>query len=485
MYTDLLSVLALLSPTPDEILQLPKRIDTLKKYERDQLPLLKMRQRDIQLDTSVLPLRSASVDKMVFFDMRHVFKCVLQSKAMVGKIHMGMSHLVDQPTEFYHSASWASSIRTVGGEFARYKNGKPIFPSDFVWYFREGVRHLCRISSASKDFTSDAKKNGRAGQKKLIGYHAYTFQSLPSDIKALAANIVGPLNSATSSTELFLVEDDPVMLEESDIDCHEDSVYLDYAYNESTVCDNHSINRPEKFIVRNIILRSKKEIRNIALSSPNRGELEIATYGRDYLETNFASGKEVISLPYTTFIDAFGLYNNMYRSIMGVYATFAFLDEYERSRRSNIFPITLGPYGSKWDEVVESLAHLRDLEKGILMTVNNREVFVCAPTLAYCGDMPQQQANSGCKSQNATYGCRYCLIPMKERANLRYDIRRHGRYHFETLRSRELASQLSTTRAKAFFSGPWVIRNTIPPCFFNSSTRYYPNTPWRCGSFRV
>ena len=86
----------------------------------------------------------------------------------------------------------------------------------------------------------------------------------------------------------------------------------------------------------------------------------------------------VISLPLLLFIDGFGLYRNMYRTLMGVYAnivTFAF---HERQRQSNILPLTPGPHGSNFSDVVAAaLQSLYYLDRGQLLQVNNKSTFVC------------------------------------------------------------------------------------------------------------
>ena len=109
----------------------------------------------------------------------------------------------------------------------------------------------------------------------------------------------------------------------------------------------------------------------------------------------------------------------------------------ERTRRANVLPITLGPHGSNFSDVVEAMSALIDLDKGYTMTIDNPnlkingEVKVYAHTMTYIGDMPQQQANSGNKSQRATRGCRFCYITEDERGNLDYDIITNGRFHFQ------------------------------------------------------
>ncbi|EGP82052.1 uncharacterized protein MYCGRDRAFT_51748, partial [Zymoseptoria tritici IPO323] len=52
---------------------------------------------------------------------------------------------------------------------------------------------------------------------------------------------------------------------------------------------------------------------------PIRGELKILEFGRRVLLTKFVSGYKVISLLLTYFIDAFSLFRNITRLLIGFY----------------------------------------------------------------------------------------------------------------------------------------------------------------------
>lgn len=79
-----------------------------------------------------------------------------------------------------------------------------------------------------------------------------------------------------------------------------------------------------------------------------------------------------------------------------MYFNLAALSFCERARRANVLPFTLGPHGSNFSDVIAAVQPLlSSLDKGQILKVNGREAFVCAFTLYYVGDMPQQQGNSG------------------------------------------------------------------------------------------
>jgi hypothetical protein len=197
---------------------------------------------------------------------------------------------------------------------------------------------------------------------------------------------------------------------------------------------------PNSWYIRRIWNTQTSQIRPVWKAHPIRGELEIIEFGRAMLEEKFANTSRVASLPFVTFIDGFGLYRNMYRKLMGFYFIPAGLPFQERTRRTNVIPFTLGPHGTNMANVVEAIGPcLRPLDRGEFITLpgDDSETMVCAFTLFYIGDMPQQQENSGMLSVAATYGCRFCYVASTDRSDLNFDIVERGRFHFETQRLRQ------------------------------------------------
>jgi hypothetical protein len=139
---------------------------------------------------------------------------------------------------------------------------------------------------------------------------------------------------------------------------------------------------------------------------------------------------------------------------MGMYVIPANLSFQERARRANVFPITLGPHGSNFPDVVDALKSLIILDKGIEISLfdSDEKVFFCAFTLAFLGDMPQQQENAGFKTQRANLGCRFCYIDDQKRSDLTYDTEANGRYHFQVKLMREEMEALGSKHQKEQFA---------------------------------
>lgn len=94
-------------------------------------------------------------------------------------------------------------------------------------------------------------------------------------------------------------------------------------------------------------------------------------------------------LPLITFIDAFGLYRNSYRSLIGVYFIIAAMNSRERNRRANMFLLTLGPYSSNFVDVVEAVRLLASLDRGIeVLILGQGLVLLIAFTFAFLSNIP-------------------------------------------------------------------------------------------------
>ncbi|CAG9996613.1 unnamed protein product, partial [Clonostachys byssicola] len=80
----------------------------------------------------------------------------------------------------------------------------------------------------------------------------------------------------------------------------------------------------------------------------------------------------MVSLPMFLFMDAFGLFRNMYRAIDGYYLIPQYVERSQRNKRSNLIPLTLGPFGSDMADAISGLFHLRELDSGTDVVINDR-----------------------------------------------------------------------------------------------------------------
>lgn len=181
----------------------------------------------------------------------------------------------------------------------------------------------------------------------------------------------------------------------------------------------HRKNRPQltKFAVRQVFNAATGCIRPIDLLSPVRGELELEAFGRAYLTEKLV--ENVRSFPLVIFVDDFGLYRNMYRSVTGVYAMPAGLSIEDRQRSSNAYTVTFGPHGSDFDEVMGCLqTSLGALDWGSVFEMNGRKQSIWAPVLGFIGDMKQQAVTAGFLGARAKFSCRFCDAGLNNRGDL-------------------------------------------------------------------
>jgi hypothetical protein len=355
-------------------------------------------------------------------------------------------------------------VSSTSGEFAKYPDGQPIFPSDIVRYqcsntackfecrMSGSEAHVGRIVAVGKDYRHNANVKGivKLQLQMLIGYKAAT------DSLCTLLESTGP---PFRENELIVHEDEYLYLSESDISSWEKTILLDYQFqNGFSSCVAEP---PDRYLIRRVINQHITSVRPLCLTTPPRGELEIATYGRKQLMDTFLPGR-CLSFPYQLFIDGFGLYRNMYRSLIGIYIIPACLDAIERAKRNNVYPITLGPHGSNLADVISTLKRLSQLDYGIETEIHGKKTKLVAYAHMFLGDMPQQQDNAGFKRQIANRGCRQCLPTEEDHSNLEYDTVLLGRYHHQTVNIRTLAESRGQTAREKLLSEYGIAKQRSP-----------------------
>ena len=369
--------------------------------------------------------------------------------------------------------SWASSIRTTSGEFAHYPKGSPIFSSRTpvlkmiaTVLLRSPI--LAEFAVLSK--TSAPAHPSQAGAITLEIQQVYTSADLHS------FQISPPL----LPNEYILSWDMHYVLE-SNIIAQSTNIVLDYVFADAKLTRQK---QPPllsgQFRIRRVIDTANIDSSNsggrdidVPVSQPqqqprvsplchchchpSRAELELQVYGRGHLEAmDVSNGRRTICLP-------------LYRWFRSVPERLPVLDGHVRYTRQPLLPRAcpasqcLPNYAwSSWVQLprrVDALKSLIILDKGIEISLfdSDEKVFFCAFTLAFLGDMPQQQENAGFKTQRANLGCRFCYIDHQKRSDLTYDTEANGRYHFQVKLTREEMEALGSKHQKEQFATKWDI----------------------------
>ncbi|KAF7532596.1 hypothetical protein G7054_g7828 [Neopestalotiopsis clavispora] len=446
--------------------------------------------------------------KITFFDPPSVFKNFIASD-LYRDAHHGPAMFVDEPTELFHSQSWASSIRTSSGIYPHvYINGEigpVVFPSDFVYYRCIDVDcychsipdddenivtiHIGRVIGFGYDQRSnsctEAWKNDRTELALQIQ------EAFPLECERMPAVQLDPdqefneliLTSAlTYIPETSLYSHVSVYVDKYHGEDHEDPGWKPPAERRQRpqaarafpkyYQPNHVPERTEDqwHMVRRII--HNNTVVPLCHTHPIRADLELAHYSREYFEQTWdvtkPDAKPVKSFPYICFIDGFGVYRNSYRTLMGIYITPAGLSSTERNRPGNIFPLALGPHASEFSDVLKALKTLKYLDGGQVMDVNDKSVIVCAFPLCFTGDMPQENENSGFKGPRAKKYCRFCIIQSGEVAippvpEVTADMVQRGRYHNQIIEMQSAMKELPNGSQQDRYGTQWGIATPEPP----------------------
>ncbi|KAI5806056.1 hypothetical protein EDC01DRAFT_626159 [Geopyxis carbonaria] len=439
---------------------------------------------DDKVHDSASGLRSLS--ELYFINPADMIKCsdipncTLLSQDR-NRLHFGLAALVDEPSELWHGEAWAESVRTCSGISAKYSTdeNEPIIPSDFVIYGFDNIPQIGRIQRIYRD------------ERKLSPYYGKLVAVIQQCVKAhqLQGLLLDP---EPLQNEVFLLEraeNHELIVPTTAIHCRIAQVLYDRQHktaleiaNEQAELDDlqDDLRRKEEVkqkrknkasqgpgtmgpppstlktrsrnnaqIQRHDILiehHDRTDYADFKLAHPILAELEIEIYGRDFLVS--LSKRPVLSMPHMTFIDAFGLYRNVYCSLTGIYMIISAQNLRDRTRRNNIIPLTLGPHGSDLRDVMTALGpFMRKLEVGVEIMLDS-QYLVIAPALGFLGDMPQQAENMGFLRQNATFGCRTCLIPSEHYSNMEFDILTKGRYHYQTQSLRKEALTMQSKKAR-------------------------------------
>lgn len=488
-YTALREVMNLLKQDGLSLLdRLPDTVDTLKRHVHEDRPHIELRQKEVALQPTKLPSsrRAAALindrqlsQNLYYFNPIDLMQRILSS-SLVSSMHFGLAELVDTPTEAWHTMQWASSIRTTSGQFALYPNREPIFPGDIVKYscslfdcptcHQAQPVHTGQVMEVYRDQRDSSRQLGIKGG---VSSTAQTFDTVEKGSIVLVIGRIWhakdllrnqqrkneevrvgafSLEDATRG-ELILVANPLELVDPSKVDRRmaATEIAFDYSFESKVSLDQDP--HPEKANqIRRVYHKHNSCYLPACKVAPVSGLLEVNQFGRQELVSHFFASPQARSVPIINFNDGFGLYRTMRKSIMGSYLQLASLPKVDHRRQMNVFPLTLGPHGSNFHDVMLALEPLRALDRGLVLKINGEDTFVSTPVFCQIADMPQQQQNSGALGVTAVRGCRSCEITSDKRGDLDWDVVSAPRAHMEIVRLRRELDAIPTVTAKKAFS---------------------------------
>jgi len=418
--------------TLESIASLPETLSTLRERVRRNMPLLKLRGHDLEMDLTKVPPKSKNPKKAYCFEMQQYAERWLHDDRICQSMHFGLGIIGQSRQEFWHGDAWLGSIRTTSGDFA-YIGDLPLLPSDCVSYFPT-VRGITRITPTYLRIHGVGRLETSHGEPAVIAKRLLSLPELHRLWDIDWAQMQPPLDTEVEEAapyfhaalpELVLLDSDRLVIPVSELTKHESIRLLDTSPDDTA----RILSGPPSHCVRYIVYLHNgiPTVRHIHQRHRIPAEQELLDFSREQALKQFVIGKERrVSIPVTLFIDGFGLYRNTYKSIQGVYIQPACLDEPGRFTLQNMWVLMIGPFGTDTTQIAKCLEmEGRALGEGIKLA--NGDTLIMFP-LCITGDMPQQNQNAGVMSHLSRRGCRYCRIQTDNKGNLEYDIYREGRY---------------------------------------------------------
>jgi hypothetical protein len=75
-------------------------------------------------------------------------------------MHFDFAHIVDEPTEYWHSKAWASSCLFISEEYAYTKQSDIIILGDFVRFDQFAEYTKSCVEFIERDFESNSQRAG-------------------------------------------------------------------------------------------------------------------------------------------------------------------------------------------------------------------------------------------------------------------------------------------------------------------------------------
>ena len=173
-------------------------------------------------------------------------------------------------------------------------------------------------------------------------------------------------------------------------------------------------------------------------STPKK--LKVSYFDREYVQNNLVNID--IFLFYLLFINDFNVHKNMYKVLKAFYLILTNLIFHERRKIINVFIFIFESHEVALKNMIDVIAKfIRQLNKNIILNINNKNQEICAFTFELIKNMSQQTNNSKIFRYNVEKDCRFCFI-FKKKTNFNFDVIIYDKYHFKTIQQRANVEQM-------------------------------------------
>lgn len=420
----------------EQLRSLPKSLDTLKKRYTQAIPMMPVCKKEVAIIPAKLPTLSeaeraqaAKLTRPMFFidPLRSIIRHFKRAD-FSQRNYIGIGQFCAHPKEMWESNVWCSSIRTSSGDLTKYPGSQDrIIPSDIITFECQKTRCFCKSSG------------NHLGRIVAIG-----MQTKSRCVKVqLMVTRESPLLSrlgheGLGEREALFMEKRDLIIPERDVK-GQIKAFLDWSFGAEG--NDGKTQFPPQPSPQDCQIRVKQVVRPTAdncfeivplrHTKMLRAELELRAFGgkEDLIARLCPGDRKVICLPFLMFIDGFGLYRTMYRSLTGIYVIMATLNHRERARSEAMYTMAFGPHATNFSDVMDAIApQLKDLDWGCDITVNGQKLRLFSYPMGFLGDMPQQNEGAGIQGPTGFISCRWCLVDNKQRGNMEYDIVKHSRW---------------------------------------------------------
>ncbi|PKC56241.1 hypothetical protein RhiirA1_402281 [Rhizophagus irregularis] len=382
-YDDLICILKHPNFRTEHIIENVRRLRLL----RNRLPLQTVKSHSIPIQNMKTPSTSKPFKDAYTISVTEHIKRVLENENLQSQMYFGPGVETDIKKEFWDGNLWQES--PLFGQFSIWINQVLYTAGSFVKYKdkRTRIGRIIAIVSTSSDV-------------KLKIQVLYYCDELPNNFRKLS-RVQGAENG-----ELWLSEVTSLINKDNIIEPI--AVWLQDSLHLSSY----------QFYVKEILYsyEGRWKIRNVELRHHHPCE---------YTKIPSTAPQNILTLKLMLdiYYDDFGTFRTVYHSLGGIYLQFCNMPLQLRRQLRNHFIVSFVPFGGDFNDVMKPIINeIKSLEKGVLMTINQQNIWVIAALGVITADLPQGNDLADTKRHGGNLGCRSCLVPKDQLTDFTFDV---------------------------------------------------------------